>query len=83
MTYLDESDAYDKEKVEGWKDTIDVLLVFVRYHLVILPFAHSPIGWSIFRGAHCLCYSSIASDAARLHANIRNLVIRIGEHPAC
>jgi Family of unknown function (DUF6535) len=30
MTYLDESEAYDKEKVEGWKDTIDVLLVFVR-----------------------------------------------------
>lgn len=29
-TYLDESEIYDLEKVESWKDTIDILLIFVR-----------------------------------------------------
>lgn len=28
LTYLDEADAYDRDKIEGWKDNIDVLLVF-------------------------------------------------------
>ncbi|EIM90208.1 uncharacterized protein STEHIDRAFT_51672, partial [Stereum hirsutum FP-91666 SS1] len=26
--YIDEADAYDHEMVEGWKDTVDMLLVF-------------------------------------------------------
>lgn len=30
-TYLDEAEAYDLERVEGWKDTVDVLLVFVSF----------------------------------------------------
>lgn len=28
-TYLDEADKYDREKVDGWRETVDVLLVFV------------------------------------------------------
>lgn len=31
--YLDECEAYDKEKVEDWRDTIDVLMVFVSIFL--------------------------------------------------
>ena len=28
--YLDEAQIYDAEMIEGWRDTLDVLLVFVR-----------------------------------------------------
>ncbi|KAJ7585368.1 hypothetical protein C8J56DRAFT_828573, partial [Mycena floridula] len=28
LVYLDESEEYDREMIEGWKDTIDVLFVF-------------------------------------------------------
>ena len=28
--YLDEAHIYDAEMIEGWRDTLDVLLVFVR-----------------------------------------------------
>ncbi|KAJ7586312.1 hypothetical protein C8J56DRAFT_761525, partial [Mycena floridula] len=28
LVYLDESEEYDREMIEGWRDTIDVLLVF-------------------------------------------------------
>ena len=31
--YLDEAHIYDAEMIEGWRDTLDVLLVFVRSFL--------------------------------------------------
>lgn len=34
-TYLDVAEEYDAERIDGWKDTIDVLLIFVRF------FSHS------------------------------------------
>lgn len=30
LTYLDETEQYDRDKIDGWKDTIDVLMVLVR-----------------------------------------------------
>lgn len=29
LTYLDETEQYDRDKIDGWKDTIDVLMVLV------------------------------------------------------
>lgn len=37
-TFVDECDIYDIEKMEGWRDVLDVLLVFVRF--IIL--SHTP-----------------------------------------
>jgi hypothetical protein len=30
-TYLDVAEEFDFERIEGWKDTIDVLLIFVCF----------------------------------------------------
>lgn len=35
MTYLDEAETFDRDRVEGWKDTVDVLLVFMRKTFVL------------------------------------------------
>jgi hypothetical protein len=35
--YLDEAELFDRDMVEGWKDGIDVLLVFVRHTISIFP----------------------------------------------
>jgi hypothetical protein len=34
--YLDEAEFNDRDMVEGWRDGIDVLLVFVCYFALIL-----------------------------------------------
>ena len=36
-TYLEECAAYDIERVEGWRDGLDVLLVFVSVTSKIIP----------------------------------------------
>lgn len=53
--YMDEAELFDVELTEGWKDTVDVLLVFVCLARVLLPakadFEIS--GWSVLRcGRH-------------------------------
>lgn len=35
---LDEGQAYDAEMIEGWRDTLDVLLVFVRISTILKKF---------------------------------------------
>ena len=35
---LDEGQAYDAEMIEGWRDTLDVLLVFVRIIPILRTF---------------------------------------------
>lgn len=34
-TYVDESDVYDTDKMEGYRDVLDVLLVFVSLTFIV------------------------------------------------
>lgn len=36
-TYNDECEIVDMEKMEAWRDVLDVLLVFVRLNIIFLP----------------------------------------------
>lgn len=48
--YLDEAQKADTELVEGWRDTTDVLLVFVSRIVCVQPDGlTSSIGWSFLR----------------------------------
>ena len=57
--YVGRADEYDKALVEGWKDDMDSLLIFVRaelrhsWHIGILKFS---VGWAFFCNRNCVYY---------------------------
>lgn len=52
---------YDKSMVQGWKEEIDTLLVFVNRMLqpITLVIAYGLLGWSFLGRGHCFQYRSV------------------------
>lgn len=82
-TYLDVAEEYDLERVESWKDTIDVLMIFVR---VIPNFTGSTDGAFSGRSLFCyrdsVCHPSLAKFATRLRPTFKQPPCRARQHPA-
>lgn len=71
-TYVDESEVYDLDRIEAWRDALDVLLVFVRSSLLVYP---SPNiysqDWFIFSHCDNIRYPDFLEPPARLWPNHR------------
>lgn len=56
---LDEAATFDAEMIDGWKDTTDVLLVFVGYHSPPVSYSNGAdralIGWSVLSSRNDFC----------------------------
>ncbi len=68
-TFLEECGPFDLEMAEGWRDALDVLLVFVSAltNLFLIPLLTLRlIGWSLLGCGHHLCRSDVTEPAGRL-----------------
>ncbi len=84
-TYLDERAIFDANMIGESRDSMEVLLVFVRYPSCDSLHAdnfHSYIGRSIFRSGHNICRSNVVESAGRLCRNIREPAVRDYQHSA-
>ncbi len=72
--YLEEAADFDANMLAEWRDTIDVLLVFVCLNF---PFrmgskkSYTIIGRSLLCSTHNICGTNVAKYATRLQPDIR------------